>query len=169
MQIGQIDWETCSIEVGSAKLNSVEHGDLIRRNVCFPEKFRFQLRRWCERVRHSFSSAVEPEEGKILVTTHSAEIQPTQINDIIKESARNAGVQRPLRPADPSDREEIKEWLVTSHRIRRSAITHWVNDVESLDLHQVQRLAGHARLDQTMEYVEDDDDQIIADYQRGMR
>lgn len=168
MRIENIDWKACSINVRSAKLNPEEHPDLIRRDVCFPEKFRFQLQRWCERVRHSFSSAVEPREGKILVTTHSAEMQPTQINDIVKESARNAGVQRPLRPVDPSNEDEVKEWFVTSHRIRRSAITHWVNDVDSLDLHQVRRLAGHARLDQTMQYVEDDDEQLITDYQRGM-
>lgn len=168
MPISGIEWDECSIEIRSAKLDAKEHGSIINRKVYFPEKFRFQLKRWCERVRHAFSTAVEPGEGRVLVTTHSAEMQPTHISDIIKQAARDAGVQRPLRPVNPSPDDEIKEWFVTSHRIRRSAITHWVNDVDELDIHQVQRLAGHARIEQTMQYVEDDDEQIREDYQRGV-
>lgn len=146
-----------------------EHSGLIRRELYFPEEFRFQLRRWCERVRHSFSSAVEPNSGKILVTTHNAEMPGPQINDVVKKAAKNAGVQRPLRPANPGPNDEIKEWFVTTHRIRRSPISHWVNDCESLGLHQVRRIAGHARIEQTMDYVEDDDDQIASDYQKAMK
>jgi len=92
-----------------------------------------------------------------------------QINDVVKKAARNAEVQRPLRPPNPDPDDEVKEWFVTTHRIRRSAISHWVNDCESLGLHQVRRIAGHARIEQTMEYVEDDDEQIAVDYQKAMR
>lgn len=169
MFISKINWDECSIEVRSAKLDSKEHSSIIDRNVYFPESFRFQLRRWCERVRHSFSAAVDPGEGRVLVTTHNDEMQPTHISNIIKQAAREAGVQRPLRPVNPSEGEEIKEWFVTSHRIRRSAITHWVNDVDELDLHQVQRLAGHAKIEQTMQYVEPDDEQLRRDYHRGIQ
>lgn len=168
LSIENIDWEECSINVQSAKLNVKEHSGLIRRDVYFPESFRFQLRRWCERVRHSFSSAAEPNSGNILVTTHSNEMPGPQINDVVKQAAKNAGIQRPLRPANPSPDDEIKEWFVTTHRIRRSAISHWVNDCEFLDLHQIRRIAGHARIEQTMEYVEDDDSQIASDYQKAM-
>ncbi|MUW13273.1 tyrosine-type recombinase/integrase [Halorubrum sp. CBA1125] len=168
MEIENIDWEQCRINVRSAKLKPEEHPDLIRRNVHFPERFKFQLRRWCFRVRHSFSSSVEPEEGKILCTTHSDQMDKQRINDIVKESARNAGIQRPLRPVDPGPNETVDEWFVTTHRIRRSAISHWVNDCEEIDLHQARRLAGHAKIQQTMEYVEDDDDQLAEDYQRAM-
>lgn len=169
LDIDQIDWEECRINVRSAKLNPKEHSDLIRRDVYFPEEFRFQLKRWCQRVRHSFSSAVEPNSGNILVTTQSSEMPGPQINNVVKQAAENAGVQRPLRPADPGPDDEIKEWFVTTHRIRRSAISHWVNDCESLGLHQVRRIAGHARIEQTMDYVEDDDDQIASDYQKAMQ
>ena len=168
MRISGIEWDECSIEIRSAKLDVKEHGSIINRKVYFPEAFRFQLKRWCERVRHAFSAAVEPGEGRVLVTTHSEEMKPTHISDIIKQAAGDAGVQRPLRPVNPSADEEVKEWFVTSHRIRRSAITHWVNDIDELDIHQVQRLAGHARIEQTMQYVEDDDKQIREDYQRGV-
>jgi len=168
LSIDNIDWEECSIDVRSAKLNVKEHSDLIRRKVYFPQEFRFQLKRWCERVRHSFSSAVEPNSGNILVTTQNAEMPGEQINDVVKQAARSAGVQRPLRPADPGPDEEIQEWFVTTHRIRRSAISYWVNDCEPLDLHQVRRIAGHARVEQTMEYVEDDEDQLAEDYRRAM-
>jgi integrase/recombinase XerD len=168
LSIDNIDWDECSINVQSAKLNVKEHSGLIRREVYFPEEFRFTLKRWCERVRHSFSSAAEPNSGKVLVTTHNDEMPGLQINNIVKKAARNAGIQRPLRPANPDPDEEIKEWFVTTHRIRRSAISHWVNDCDSLDLHQVRRIAGHARIEQTMDYVEDDDDQIAEDYRRAM-
>lgn len=169
LDIDQIKWKECKINVRSAKLNAKEHSDLIRRDVYFPEEFRFQLKRWCERVRHSFSSAAEPNSGKILVTTHNDEMPGPQINDVVKQAARNAGIQRPLRPANPGPDEGVEEWFVTTHRIRRSAISHWVNDCDSLGLHQVRRIAGHARIEQTMNYVEDDDDQIAADYQKAMQ
>ena len=169
LRIENIDWDECSINLRSAKLNPKEHSGQIRREVYFPKEFRFQLKRWCERVRHSFSSAAEPNSGKILVTTQSNEMTGPRINDVVKKSARNAGVQRPLRPANPDPDDEIKEWFVTTHRIRRSAISHWVNDCELLDLHQVRRIAGHARIEQTMAYVEDDDDQLAVDYQQAMR
>lgn len=169
LDIDQIDWEGCRINVRSAKLNPKEHSNLIRRDVYFPEEFRLQLKRWCQRVRHSFSSAVKPNSGNILVTTQSAEMPGPQINNVVKQAAKNAGVQRPLRPADPGPDDEIKEWFVTTHRIRRSAISYWVNDCESLGLHQVRRIAGHARIEQTMDYVEDDDDQIASDYQKAMQ
>lgn len=169
LKIERINWDECSIDVRSAKLSVKENSDLIRRKVYFPEEFRFQLKRWCERIRHSFSSAANPESGNILVTTHNDEMPGQQINNIVREAARNAGIQRPLRPVNPDPDEEIKEWFVTTHRIRRSAISYWVNDCESLGLHQVRRIAGHARIEQTMDYVEDDDDQIAIDYQKAMR
>ncbi len=168
LSIESIDWENCSINVRSAKLNPEQHPDLIRRDVFFPERFKLQLKRWCERVRHSFSSAVEPQTGNILVTTHSNKMDPTLINDKVKKAAENAGIQRPLRPANPGPDEEIKEWFVTTHRVRRSAISYWVNDLDAIDLHQARRLAGHANVEQTMEYVESDDEQLAQDYQRAM-
>lgn len=168
LEIGDITWEKCQIELRSAKLDPAENPDLIRRKVFFPEEFKFQLKRWVERVRHAFSSAAEPETGRILVTTHNPEMRPAGINRIVKEAAKNAGVQRPLRPANPESDEEIKEWVVTTHRIRRSAISHWVNDCSEIDLHQARRMAGHAKIEQTMDYVEDDDDQLAEDYQQAM-
>jgi integrase/recombinase XerD len=168
LQIDDITWEKCQIELQSAKLDPAENPDLIRRKVFFPEEFRFQLKRWVERDRHAFSSAADPKTGRILVTTHNPEMRPAGINEIVKEAARNAGVQRPLRPANPGPDEEIKEWVVTTHRIRRSAISYWVNDCPEIDLHQARRMAGHAKIEQTMDYVEDDDDQLGEDYQRAM-
>jgi len=168
LKIENITWDKCQIELRSAKLDPAENPDLIRRTVFFPKEFKFQLKRWTDRVRHSFSTAAEPESGRILITTHNPEMRPAGINDIVKEAARNAGVQRPLRPANPGPNEEIKEWVVTSHRLRRSAISHWVNDCPEIDIHQARRMAGHARIEQTMDYVEDDDDQIADDYQRAM-
>lgn len=168
LQIKNITWEKCQIELESAKLDPAENPDLILRKVFFPEEFRFPLKRWVERVRHAFSAAAEPESGRILVTTHNPEMRPAGINGIVKEAARNAGIQRPLRPANPGPEEAVKEWVVTSHRLRRSAISHWVNDCPEIDIHQARRMAGHARIEQTMDYVEDDDDQIADDYQRAM-
>ncbi|WP_324757010.1 tyrosine-type recombinase/integrase [Haloarcula sp. GH36] len=168
LKIENITWDQCQIELRSAKLDPAENPDLIRRTVFFPNEFRLTLRRWVERERHSYSSAAEPESGRILVTTHNPEMRPAGISDIIKQAARNAGIQRPLRPADPGPGEEIKEWVVTSHRIRRSAISHWVNDCPEIDIHQARQMAGHAKIEQTMNYVEDDVEQIGDDYQRAM-
>jgi integrase/recombinase XerD len=169
MRIENIDWDMCTINIKSAKIDASENPGLARRNVVFPEEFRLTLRRWCERVRHAFSGAVTPEEGRILCTTHNDEMQPADINDVIKQTARNAGLQRPLRPADPGPEETVEEWFVTSHRLRRSAISHWVNDIDTIDINQARLLAGHAQLSQTIDYVEDDHDSLVEDYQEGMQ
>ncbi|MCQ4334987.1 site-specific integrase [Natronomonas sp. F2-12] len=169
MRIENIDWDRCIINIESAKIDPRENPGLARRNVVFPKEFRLTLRRWCERVRHSFSGQVTPEEGHILCTTHSDEMQPPDINDVIKQTARNAGLQRPLRPVDPGPEDTVKEWFVTSHRLRRSAISHWVNDIDTIDINQARLLAGHAQLSQTIDYVEDDSDSLAEDYQRGMQ
>jgi integrase/recombinase XerD len=169
MRIENIDWDRCIINIESAKIDPSENPGLARRNVVFAKEFRLTLRRWCERVRHSFSSAVTPEEGRILCTTHSDEMQRTDINDVIKKTARKAGLQRPLRPANPGPEDTVKEWFVTSHRLRRSAISHWVNDIDTIDINQARLLAGHAQLSQTIDYVEDDSDSLAEDYQRGMQ
>jgi integrase/recombinase XerD len=169
MQVEKIDWDQCCINIRSAKINAKENPELARRDVFFPESFKVQLKRWCERVRHAYSGDVEPDSGAILVTTKSDQMQPSLINDIVKEAARNAGVQHPLRPADPGPDDTVEEWFVTTHRIRRSAISHWVNDCEPISLHQARQLAGHARIQQTMDYVEDDQDQLGEDYHRSIQ
>ncbi len=177
MRVEQIDWNRCVINIRSAKLNAKDHTDLIRRDVCFPNKFTYQLKRWVYRIRDTYSTApprdkkTEEPQGYILLSESSERMKPSSINDVIKKSAKNAGIQRPLMPADlppEYDDEEVDEWLVTSHRIRRSAISHWVNDCDSLDTHQASRLAGHAKIQQTMDYVEPDDDKVIQDYQKAM-
>ena len=157
------------INIESAKIDPRENPGLARRNVVFPKEFKLTLRRWCERVRHSFSGQVTPEEGHILCTTHNDVMQPADINDVIKQTARNAGLQRPLRPADPDSEDDVKEWFVTSHRLRRSAISHWVNDINTIDINQARILAGHAQLSQTIDYVEDDNDSLAEDYQEGVQ
>ena len=169
MRIGKIDWERCMINIESAKIDPRENPGLARRNVVFPKEFKLTLRRWCERVRHSFSGQVTPEEGHILCTTHNDVMQPADINDVIKQTARNAELQRPLRPANPDSEDDVKEWFVTSHRLRRSAISHWVNDINTIDINQARILAGHAQLSQTIDYVEDDNDSLAEDYQEGVQ
>ncbi|WP_408957546.1 tyrosine-type recombinase/integrase [Natrinema sp. 74] len=169
MRIENIDWDRCIINIESAKIDPSENPGLARRNVVFPQEFRLTLRRWCEQMRHSFSGQVTPEEGRILCTTHNDEMQPADINDVIKQTAWNAGLQRPLRPADPDPEDEVYEWFVTSHRLRRSAISHWVNDIDTIDINQARLLAGHAQLSQTIDYVEDDSDSLAEDYQCGMQ
>lgn len=169
MQVERIDWDECSINLRSAKISERENPELVRRDVFFPESFKMQLKRWTERIRHAYSGDAKPESGAILVTTQSDQMKPSQINDVLKQAAHNAGVQHPLRPANPGPDDTVEEWLVTTHRIRRSAISFWVNDCDPISLHQARRLAGHARIQQTMEYVEDDRDQLAEDYHRSIR
>lgn len=167
LKIQNINWSDCTIRVRSAKLSAKTHPDLYRRVVVFPREFATQLRRWCERVRHSFSPDSEKGEGAILVTQRQTSMNPAHINDIVKEAAHNAGVQQSLRPVDPDSREDVKEWLITTHRLRRSAITHWVNDCPEISIDQARRLAGHASVEQTIEYVFRDDEKLAADYHRS--
>jgi len=177
LEVDKIDWENCSINLLSAKLNAKDHPDLIRREVCFPRKFKPQLYRWVYQTRESFSAECPPRDdndepqGLILVSEHSDHMKPGSINGIIKQAAKKARIQRPLMPANlPSnyDDDEVDEWLVTSHRIRRSAISHWVNDCEAIEIHHAQRLAGHAKIQQTLDYVEPDDDKMIEKYHKAM-
>lgn len=165
LKIGAINWERCSISLKSAKINPKENPELARRLVFFPREFKTTLRRWVERVRHSHSSGATKGEGNILVSNRSDSMDSTTLNRVVKQAAANAGVQKPLRPSDgDTDSEQgVDEWLVTSHRLRRSSISHLVNDT-SLNIDQVRRIAGHSSIEMTKTYVESSNEGLADEY-----
>jgi|AKVG01.1.fsa_nt_gi integrase/recombinase XerD len=170
MKVKNIDWDNCAINIRSSKLNAKQHEDLIRRDVIFPESFKYELKRWAEHVRPSYSSYASKSEY-LFLSHQSPQLNPSSITDIVKDSAHRANekyneqIQKPLRPANPEPSETVQEWLVTPHRLRRTAISHWVNNCDDIAIHQARRLAGHAQIEQTLEYVEEDKEQLRKDYQ----
>ncbi|MFC6875254.1 tyrosine-type recombinase/integrase [Halobellus marinus] len=164
MEVDKINHDDYTIKIRSSKLNPDDHPDLYIRNVCYPADFDYQLRRWIKK-RESYSRYAD-QSSHLFLTTHKPQMEPAHISDIVKEAAQNAGVQEPLRPANPARiPEDVDEWLITSHRVRRAAISHWVNNCDSIDLHQARRMAGHADIQRTMEYLEPDEEKLINNYQ----
>jgi len=164
MEVDSIDHEDCTITIESSKLNSDDHPDLHIRDMCYPEDLDYQLQRWIKK-RETYSKYAE-QSPYLFLTTHNPQMKPAHVNSIVKEAAHDAEVQKPLRPKDPTlIPEDVDEWLITSHRIRRAAISHWVNNCDSIDLHQARRMAGHSNIERTMAYLEPDKRKLIQDYQ----
>lgn len=162
-----INWDDCTINVRSSKIKQEENPNIYRRDVIFPEKFKYQLRRWVENIRPSYSKYSD-QSPYLFLTSQSEQISKNTINQIVKESAEKADVQQPLNPPNPASKSDVKEWLFTPHRIRRTAISYWVNKCESIDLHHARKIAGHAQIQRTMSYVDTDDDELREAYQKDM-
>lgn len=167
MRCDKIDWDECTIDIRSAKIKPEQNPKLVRRDVMFPKKFVFKLKRWVDHVRPSYSSHSE-DSDYIFLSHQSPQLKEGTPRDIVKRAAREAGVQEPLRPPNPNSEDEVEEWLVTPHRIRRTAISHWVNDCPDIPIDHARRLAGHAKLSQTISYVEEDSEGMIANYQSSV-
>lgn len=163
---GNVDMKSREIKIRSSKLNRVDHPDLYNRRLWWEPNLDMLLSRWLNSHRSKLSKYAEAKEAEdddddgwdassyLFVTTHGPQIDPKTVSRVVKRAAHNAGIQEPLvRAPDGS----VERWLYTGHRLRHSRITHLANDVnngEGMDLDALRRMAGHARFDTTLDYVQ---------------
>lgn len=140
-------------ELAHAKVGHVNSDDTIRipprksesRTVGFRKDTSFLLDRWLNRGgRESMTYA--DESDYLFPTNDSVHISGEYINQIVKESAENAGIQE--TSAVYSDGREQKK--VTAHTLRHSFA---MDKLEKVDVTTLQKLMGHTEIDTTMIYV----------------
>ncbi|ELZ91144.1 tyrosine-type recombinase/integrase [Haloferax sulfurifontis] len=151
IRIDNIDFEERDIKIRSSKLNQEDHPKLYHRHVWWEKNLDRLMFKWLETHR-SRSSKYAEESPYLFLTSHSDQMRPTHISRIVKEAAHSAGIQEPLT-RKPSG--EVKQWLITAHRLRHSRITQLVNETD-MDLNWVRMMAGHAKIDTTLKYVRED-------------
>jgi integrase/recombinase XerD len=115
------------------------------------------MRRW-----ESKRAEADPDEESpyLFVGEQGSQLEPSTISRIVKKAAHNADIQEPLvRDTDGS----VQQWLYTAHRLRHSRITHLANETD-LDLNYLRMMAGHAKVETTLTYVETDWDVARSSY-----
>jgi len=151
VRIDNIDLDDRDIRVRSSKLNREDHPKLYHRHVWWEEDLDYLMYRWMESHREQLSKYAE-DSPYLFLTTHSEQMRPSHISRVVKEAAHNAGEQEPLT-TDASG--NVGQWLITAHRLRHSRITYLANET-NMDLNFIRMMAGHAKLDTTLRYVNED-------------
>jgi integrase/recombinase XerD len=67
--------------------------------------------------------------------------------------------------------DNTQQWLYTAHRLRHSRITYLANEAgpneEGMDLNALRMMAGHAKFDTTLDYVQGDWDTTRARFKKA--
>lgn len=149
IRLDNISWDDRDIELRSAKLNRRDHPELFYRHVWWEPNIDYLMHRW-----KSKRSEADPngESPYLIIGKQGGQLNPSYISRIVKRAAFNADIQEPLlRDADGS----VKQYLYTAHRLRHSRITHLANETD-MDLNYIRMMAGHAKVETTLNYVKTD-------------
>lgn len=157
LRLDNITWDDRDIELRSAKLNRDDHPDLYYRHIWWEPNLDYLMRRW-----ESKRSEADPDQSSpyLFIGDRGSQLEPSTISRIVKDAAFNAGIQEPLvRKPDGS----VQQHLYTAHRLRHSRITYLANETD-LDLNFIRMMAGHAKLETTITYVDTDWDVARSSY-----
>lgn len=171
-RVDKIKWDERAIDIETAKADPDHPYDT--RLVFWHKNLDSLMYRWLggpdssgggERAAYK----VHEDSPYIFLTRKSKQMRPEYASRIVREAAQRAGVQKTLGetarqvPQNEDDEDApdgVPLYQISGHELRRASITHYVNKVDALDLHEVQALAGHKRISQTRSYVEDDWEQM---------
>lgn len=162
VRIDNIDFSKRRINIRSSKLNTKQ--ELSRRNVFYPSSLDDLMREWLNEKRIEIGP-YHDESPYLFLTHQKPQMRPSHISRLVKEAAERCGEQEPLYPPEKRD-DEAPRNLITAHRYRHSAISWMVNSNESnLRLNEVRKIAGHQKIETTMDYVSTDWSDIRESYQ----
>ena len=152
-QTGLRQSEVANLKVGDIDLDANKLSKFwspkvkIERTVTFKDSLSWWLDQWLNAgYRSAYTGA---SDSQYLFLTHRSEkMANAQPNNIIKNTAENAGIQYPRIEEDKAGKTR---WAITSHAIRRGHAMHLLkNDV---DLRTIQKRLGHAKLQTSIEYL----------------
>nr|WP_281172087.1 tyrosine-type recombinase/integrase [Haloplanus natans] len=116
---------------------------------------------WVEKQRQSYAPAADSDY--LFLTQQKPKMRPSYISRIVKEQAKEAGVNEPIT----EDANGNTRWLVTANTFRHSMASHSANGTQPADpngdgipVHMLAKVLGHRKLDTTMKYVSTDWNQI---------
>ena len=137
------------IMIRSAKKDPQDDG--YWRPVFFQDDLKFYIRKWLKMERHTLGP--HHNDSEYLFLTHqSPQMRPSHISRIVKQSARNAGIQVKIG----EDSNGNPRWKYTAHAVRHGHAQKVCNQTD-VPLHIVAKQLGHT-VDTLVEtYVHDDD------------
>lgn len=163
VRIDNINRDRREIRIRSSKLNPDDHPELYRRRVYYQPSLDKWLDMWLNEARPAYSKYAS-DSPYLLLTDQNEQMRPSHISRIVKRAAKRAGVQEPMY----TDSAGKTRWLVTAHRIRHSTISYWANHTD-LDINHIRRLAGHAKLETTLDYISTSWKETREEYHASMR
>lgn len=151
----------CGFRRGELANAKVKHIDREDRSVYIPPRkssegryvaynedyLGFQLARWLDHGGRA-SMTYGTESDYLFPTNDNEHISGDYINQMVKETARNAGLQETIN--EYSDGREIHK--VTTHTLRHSFAMQALNS--GIDIRKLQTLLGHDKLDTTLIYLQ---------------
>lgn len=142
------------IKVTNAKVDGT-------RNVYYPtRRMDLLLADWLDYGGRDALSPYASESDYLLLTDQSVRMRPGHISRIVKDAAKNAGVNEVVG----TDVAGNDRWKVRAHCIRHSMATHHAN-ILGTPIPLLGDALGHLKLQTTRKYIHSDDDAL----QRAMQ
>ncbi len=141
---------------GKITLPNFKYGDKESNKTknCFYPRERIEplMSEWLEFQR----STIGPySDSKYIFLTHqSPQMRGEHISRLVKKAAYNAGINEVVGV----DAAGKKRHRITGHTLRHSGITYYANECPDVSLNQIQKQAGHAKIDTTMTYVHENEE-----------
>jgi site-specific recombinase XerD len=169
-KVDNIDWDDRTIRIRTAKAEP-DH-PYYQRYVFWHRDLDALMYRWIGGEdgggeREAYQTHRDSEY--IFLTKKKPKMRPEYVSRLVREAAERAGLQRELaRTARQVPQNEgvdekpdsVPLYQISGHELRRASLTHYVNKVDSIQLHEAQILAGHQHISQTRSYVHDDMEQL---------
>lgn len=127
-----------------AKITVPQSGDRI--SVQWQPNLQPLLESWIDEYRPEYPTAAS--SPYVFVTEQSARIVPAQINRIVREGAKKAGIQRTIY-VDKNGNERKR---VTAKTLRQSFGIHWLMPPRSGSLNELSNLLAHTSMQTTRIY-----------------
>lgn len=151
VRVDNVDFDDRAITVRSSKLDRETHPDLYHRQVFYEESLDYPLHRYLDKREEKAND----DNPHLITGNRGGQLKAPTISRIVKDTAREAGIQEPLTTNGDGS---VAQWLYTAHRLRHARITHLANKTD-LDLNFIRMIAGHAKIETTLGYVNADWDE----------
>ena len=146
IKLSDIDREERSIKIRAEKTYS-------NRTVYYHSNINFLMDQWIDGgYRDAHTSASDSQY--LLLTRNSATMQDQLVNDIVKDAARDAGIQEVMyEDAAGNSRHKI-----TSHSLRHGFAVQSLKN--GMDIRSLSKSLGHANLETTKRYLQITEDDV---------
>lgn len=145
-RVDDVDTKNRTINVRATKT-------YLNRTVRYQANLDTLINRWLNVERSALSTA---GSEYLFPTTHSEQIYPEYINQIVKDAAESAGLQGYVF-TDAGGGDRLK---VTAHTLRHSFAVQSLKN--GMDTRTLQKLMGHAQIETTEKYLRLSEDDVLA-------
>lgn len=149
IKMEDVDRDDRSILIYSSKAKKKDSN--YTRRVYYQPNLDYLLDEW-ELQREEWADRYNSDH--LFCSMHDGKIAAGSLSGFVRDAAKKAG-ENEVMYIDAAGR---KRWLITAHTLRHSFISYCVNEAE-IPLPTVAELAGHKKVDTTMDYVSTKEDE----------